>query len=375
MLASEPVETVPECPGSVAHRNHDTDPADFQNGGKNVLMLIVNGRFLRARPTGLHRVGRALLDAARAAGLEAEVIAPRGVGDPRVDRHVWAPPGRAGDHSFEQLLLPALAGKRRILSLTNTAPIYARHGIVAVHDLAMVRHPEWYARSMRAYAWMVVAAARRADAVVTFSQAVAGELAQAGVAEGRIRLIREAVDPAFAPATPGAVQAVRDRLGISGPYVLMVGWAQPRKDLATAVAAHRLVLGDVAHRLVLVGESHDTFAAVPVPDDESILRAGHLSDAELVAALTGASALLYPSLYEGFGLPPLEAWACGTPALVSDIPVLRESTGGLGELLPVGDVQAWAEALRNALSGKLAVPSPPTWRWADAGRQLLDVLA
>jgi glycosyltransferase involved in cell wall biosynthesis len=338
-------------------------------------MLVVNGRFLRARPTGLHRVGRALLDASRDAGLEAVVVAPGGVGDHRVDRHVWAPPGRAGDHFFEQAILPALAGRRRVLSLTNTAPVFARHGIVAVHDLAMVLRPDWYAGSMRAYARLVVAAARRADIVVTFSNSVAAELEQTGVRHSRIRIIREAVDPGFAPASSEAVEAVRARLGIDGPYVLMVGWAQPRKDLATALAAHRLALQDVAHRLVLVGEAHGTFAPVQLPDDPSILRAGHVSDTDLVALLTGASALVYPSLYEGFGLPPLEAWACGTPALVSDIPVLRESTDGRGELLAVGDAEAWADALRRALRGEVPVPSPPAWRWSDAGRQLLEALA
>jgi glycosyltransferase involved in cell wall biosynthesis len=337
-------------------------------------MLVVNGRFLRARPTGLHRVGRALLDATRSAGLPAEVIAPRGVGDPRVDRRVWAPPGRAGDHVFEQLILPSVAGRRRVLSLTNTAPVLARHGVVAVHDLAVARHPEWYARPMRAYAGVVLAAARRAEIVVTFSESVAGELAEAGVTGERIRVVREAVDPGFAPAPAQEVEAVRARLGIDGPYALMVGWAQPRKDLATAVAAHRQVLGEIPHRLVLVGEAHDTFAPVCVPADPSIVRAGHLTDADLVALLTGAAALLYPSLYEGFGLPPLEAWACGTPALVADIPVLRESTAGLGELLPAGDVDAWSAGLCQALRGELAAPAPPSWQWSDAGRQLLEIL-
>jgi glycosyltransferase involved in cell wall biosynthesis len=261
-----------------------------------------------------------------------------------------------------------------VLSLTNTAPVLARHGIVAVHDLAMVLRPDWYAKSMRAYARLVVAAARRAEIVVTFSQAVAGELEQTGVRSSRIRIIREAVDPAFAPALQADVDAVIARLGIDGPYALMVGWAQPRKDLATAIAAHRLASRVVAHRLVLVGESHDTFAPVLPPDDPSIVRAGHVSDTELVALLSGAAALLYPSLYEGFGLPPLEAWACGTPALVSDIPVLRESTEGRGELLPVGDVPAWADALRRALRGELVVPTPPVWQWSDAGRQLIAAL-
>src|SRR4051812_25576857 len=185
--------------------------------------MIVNGRFLRARPTGLHRVGRALLDAVRAAGMPAEVIAPPGVQDPRVDRHVWAPPGRLGDHIFEQASLPLAAGRRPILSLTNTGPLLAQHGCVAVHDLAMVIHPEWYAASMSVYARLVVHAARRADRVITFSSAVARELASVGVRSDRIRVIREAIDPAFRPADEAAVELVRQRWALTGPYALMVG--------------------------------------------------------------------------------------------------------------------------------------------------------
>jgi len=83
-----------------------------------------------------------------------------------------------------------------------------------------------------------------------------------------------------------------------------------------------------------------------------------------------------PSLYEGFGLPPLEAWALlDACARQRPFRLLRESTDGRGELLPVGDAEAWADALRRALLGELTVPSPPPWRWSDAGRQLLEALA
>jgi glycosyltransferase involved in cell wall biosynthesis len=337
--------------------------------------LVVNGRFLRAQPTGLHRVGRALLDAVREAGLAAEVIAPSGVADPRVDRHVPTPPGRGGDHAFEQVTLPLLAGRRGVLSLTNTAPVLAHAGRVTVHDLGMVWHPEWYAPSMRWYARLVVAAARRAQTVITFSEAVAGELSAVGVRSSRIRVIREAVDASFQPAPAQAVAETCERLGVSRPYALMVGWAQPRKDVATALAAHLRVLPDIPHQLVLAGAGHQTFAPVDLGDAPSVVQVGHISDADLVALLTGAAGLLYPSRYEGFGLPPLEAWACGTPALVSDIPVLRESTQGRGELLAVQDVDAWSDALHRALRGELAVPPPPVWTWADAGRQLLAAVA
>jgi glycosyltransferase involved in cell wall biosynthesis len=91
--------------------------------------------------------------------------------------------------------------------------------------------------------------------------------------------------------------------------------------------------------------------------------------------MTGAAALVYPSRYEGFGTPPLEAWACGTPALVSDIPVLRESTEGRAVYLPAGDVDAWADAIAAAVRGEIATPAPATRTWADAGRELVAALA
>jgi len=337
--------------------------------------LVVNGRFLRARPTGLHRVGRALLDALLAGGLSAEVIAPRGVSDPRVDRTIPSWSGRSGDHAFEQFALPAIAGSRPVLSLTNTGPILARRGWLAVHDLGVHRRPEWYAKDMRLYGAIVLAAARRAERVITFTDAVAGELAEAGVDRRRVIVVRESVDPAFRPASAERVSEVTRRLGLADqPFALMVGWAHPRKDLATAVAAHRQAREKRPHRLVLIGEGHGTFAGVQVPDDDSVVRVGHVDDDELVALLTGAAALLYPSRYEGFGLPPLESWACGTPALVADIPALRESTQGRGELIQNGDVEGWTAALLRALSGELTVPSLPEWSWDDAARQLREVL-
>ena len=334
--------------------------------------VVVNGRFLRAQPTGLHRVGRALLDALRARGLDAQVVAPSGVLDPRVDRHIRTWRGRGGDHAFEQVTLPLLAKGRPVLSLTNTGPVLARRGWLCVHDLAMVHRPDWYAPSMRLYAAMVLAAARRAERVVTFTHAVAGELQAAGVRPERLIVVRESVDPSFRPVSPLRVQEVMRTRGLPDePYLLMVGWAHPRKDLATALAAHRLAGRERPHRLVLVGEGHGTFAAVERPSDASVIHLGRVDDGELVALLSGAAALLYPSRYEGFGLPPLEAWSCETPALVADIPALRESTQGRGELIACGDCDAWAQAILRAIDGKLGVPALPAWSWDDAARELL----
>jgi glycosyltransferase involved in cell wall biosynthesis len=340
-----------------------------------VKSVVVNGRFLRGTPTGVHRVGRSLLDAARAAGLEAEVFAPPGVDDPRVDRHLPAPGGGGtlGDHLWEQVALPFAARDRPVLSLANTAPVAARHGIVLVHDLAALVGPQWFAPRMQAYVRICLSAARRADAVVTVSAVVAGELRDRGVT-APISVVHNAVDESWQPASPATVEAVLDRLHVRPPYVLVVGWADPRKDVATALAAHRVATRAASHRLVLTGLAHRNFAPVVVPDLDTVVRPGYVADDDLRALMTGAAALVYPSRYEGFGTPPLEAWACGTPALVSDIPVLRESTEGRAVYLPPGDVGAWAEAIVAAVRGEVTAPSPATRTWADAGRELVDAL-
>jgi glycosyltransferase involved in cell wall biosynthesis len=226
---------------------------------------------------------------------------------------------------------------------------------------------------MRVYARLVRAAARRAEAVLTVSEQVAGELRAHGVT-APVSVVHDAVDADVRPVPPDVVDATLARLAVRRPYVLFVGWADPRKDVATAVAAHRLAARTEPHRLVLTGLAHRNFAPVVVPDLDTVLRPGYVSDADLRALLTGAAALLYPSRYEGFGTPPLEAWACGTPALVADIPVLRESTEGRATYLPTGDVAAWAAAIGAAVRGELTAPVPSIRTWRDAAAEALNAL-
>jgi glycosyltransferase involved in cell wall biosynthesis len=335
--------------------------------------LVVNGRFLRATPTGLHRVARSLLDAALEQGLSADVLAPPGIDDARVTRILDGPSGDIGDHVWEQLVLPRAARERPVLSLTNTAPVSARRGFVLVHDLAPLVGPQWFTPRVRLYGRLVLAAARRAEGVVTVSHVVADELRARGV-RSPVTVVHNAVDADMRPVDDAAVATALERLSVRAPYILFVGWADPRKDVATVLAAHRRAARTLPHRLVLTGLAHRNFAPVVVPDLDTVLRLGYVADADLRALLTGAAALVYPSRYEGFGTPPLEAWACGTPALVSDIPVLRESTEGRAIYLPPGDVDAWAEAILSAVRGDIAAPAASERTWSDAAAELVAAL-
>jgi glycosyltransferase involved in cell wall biosynthesis len=228
---------------------------------------------------------------------------------------------------------------------------------------------------MRAYAATVLASARRAHRVIAVSEVVRGELIECGVRADRIVVVSPVVDLRFAPAADDAVARVKARHGLERAYALVIGWADPRKDAQTAVAAHQRVVDELPHDLVLVGEPHPTFAPVRLASSLSVRRVGHVTDDDLVALLTGATVLLYPSRYEGYGLPPLEALACGTPAVASDIPVLRESTAGRVRLAMPGDVDAWAAALRDGLLGRLSRPSPPSREAQSVGQQLVAALS
>lgn len=330
------------------------------------MTTVVNGRFLPQRPGGLQRTARSLLEALRPL-VPLEIVSP--APDPLADVVLVAPRGRAGGQVWEQVLLPRHAAGRPVLSLANTAPLASRRSTVLVHDLAPLVGPQWFHPTMGVYGRLVLAAARRAALTVTVSESVRQELLARGVR--KVEVVRPAVDPLFTPAAAAEVARVQTNYG---RYVVLVGWADPRKDLATALAAHLAVVADLPHRLVLVGAGRGVFAGVRTPVASTVSVLPHVSDDELRALLTGAVALLYPSVYEGFGLPPLEAAACGTPSLVSDLPVLRESTLGLATFVPVGDVSAWAAALHSALSSPSRVVPAAGRTWADAAAELAALL-
>jgi glycosyltransferase involved in cell wall biosynthesis len=164
----------------------------------------------------------------------------------------------------------------------------------------------------------------------------------------------------FRPAPPDAVEAVRRRYEVEGPYLLSLGGIEPRKNLPALIGAYAALPEDVRPALVIAGpvapwnpEGWDrvrpTLEELPSRVRERVIVTGYVSEGDKVALLSGAEALVYPSLYEGFGLPVLEAMACDTPVLTSNVSALPETAGDAALLVDPHDTEDIAAAMERLL--------------------------
>ena len=264
-------------------------------------------------------------------------------------------------------------------------PVTGTPLVVVVHDVAFAVHPEFFDRGTRAYmSTLVPATIRKAAGVVTVSEFSAAELARVyGTPPAKITVAHNGVDPVFfeRSAKPSPVEP---------PFFLAIGNLQPRKNLATLVRAYRLLLEDhpgIEQRLVLAGQ--EWFASESLYRETEDLRrdgrivfTGYVSDDELVGLLQRATAFAFPSVYEGFGLPVVEAMATGLPVAVADIEVMREVAGEDAIRVPAHDVEAWAgvllrlatdERLRRSMAGR-GRERVARFTWESSARAILGAL-
>lgn len=226
--------------------------------------------------------------------------------------------------------------------------------VATAHDLTFYRLPGRYPRRQRWYYRALARTAGRAERLIVPSRAVAGDAIRfLGYAPERIRVIAEAPRAGFARADDAAIETVRTQLAVGQPYLLCLGTAEPGKRAIDAVRA-LAILREQGRPISLV------LAGNPGPLSERLRAevaslgmqaaacfAGYVPDETLPALLSGAAALIFPSLYEGFGLPPLEAMACGTPVIASLTPAMDDVLAGAAILVPCRDPGAIArEAAR-----------------------------
>jgi glycosyltransferase involved in cell wall biosynthesis len=285
-----------------------------------------------------------------------------------VDLHPVAPPADSPSRRFVRGLhrelrwypsgLSRLARGLELDVLHCPVPVAPRRSsvpvIVTVHDAMQWDHPEWFPRMTRLYGVLLAAALRRAKRVLTPSLASKQRLVAAlDLDPERIDVTPYGVDERFSPGDPAP--AVLAELGVSQPYVLTVSTLQPRKNLdATLRAFERLADSGAEHHLVVAGARGWGDDALVARFEQSPLRSrlhlvGRVTDGSLVTLYRGAECFVFPSRGEGFGLPPLEAMACGTPVVASRASSLPEVVGDAGVLVDPDDVAELAGAVERVV--------------------------
>ena len=322
-------------------------------------------RLLPALATADAPVDLSVFHARFEGGLPKELQGLRRIEIPRTIRTLYPlwnwlgrPPLPAELHSAEVIhapspvAIPPVSGRQRL--------------VVTVHDLAFRRYPKAYPAAWRfLHAAGFGRALRKADAVIAVSGSTASDLASVGRLDpNRIHVVPlgGSLDVGTADVAP-----VLDRLRIPRPYILFVGTFEPRKNVVRLIRAYRRIAAKVPHALVLAGPagwgSKPIHREIAVQGSGRVEVTGHLPEADLDALYRGADAFVYPSLYEGFGLPVLDAMSRGVPVITSTTSSLPELTGGAAVHVPPTYTLELADALEHLLTDE-----SERARLAEAGR-------
>ena len=312
---------------------------------------VVNARFVTRPLTGVQRYSYEVSLRLQ----NATLIAPRpalreysGLQD-----RVVVSGGRLNGHPWEQLALPwAVPPRRTLFSPAGCGPWAYANQVVTIHDLGPLDTPESYSRGFVLwYSQLVPALARRTRKIVTVSEYCRRRIVESlRVPENKVIVAGGAAGEMFSRRSDTEVQRIKERFGIGAPYFLGVGAISPRKNLARLVTAWSQVKDKMeGASLVIAGQERLRFSASPTMDvlPEGVVHLASVSGDELACLYSGARGLLYPSLYEGFGLPILEAMASGCPVLTSNCTAMPEVAGDAAILVDPLSVHSIADGIRH----------------------------
>ena len=258
-----------------------------------------------------------------------------------------------------------------------------RRTVLTIHDLSTLLYPETHrASAVRRARLRLPIAAKIADAIITPTEAVRQEVCERlKVKPGKVSAIHEAPRRTFSPMTKEETVAIRKRLRVEDEFLLFVGTLEPRKNLLTMMRAFEEVINrtSVRPQLVIAGGEgwliDETLSFINSASlKDRILLTGYLNDEDLRALYSSCRAFIYPSLYEGFGLPPLEAMACGAPVIASRIAALQETLGDAAILIEPLDVQTLSRTIievlrderRRAAMGEAGIKHAAKFSWDKA---------
>lgn len=306
------------------------------------LKLAVNARFQHRRIAGVDRHAHEI---SNRLNLQKRFIKPN------------RPLGQITGHLWEQFVLPRLIRADEILwSPANSSAWSAANQVVTIHDASVFDHPEWFRPAFAAWtrlSWKILA--KRAKAIITVSEFSKKRLQYfLKIPDGKIHVVYNGVGEPFKPQNAARIQDVKEKLGIKKPYFLFVGTMEPRKNLKALIQSWEMANLNRFELLIAgaksTGHVFNVTHKVPLPRHAQSVTC--IPDEDLPALYAGATAFVFPSLYEGFGLPVLESMACGTPVIASDIEAFREVYGNAAMLFNPHEPRQIADAMKTMIEEK-----------------------
>jgi len=292
--------------------------------------IVVNGRFLWRRVTGVERYGREIVQLFRS-NYRVETTRANGF----------------TGHAWEQFILPAKLNPESILwSPANTGPIVVRNQALTIHDLSPLEHPEWFRKSFATwYRLFLPTLAKQVRVIFTPSEYTKQKVRKRFGVENVI------VTPNGVDTTHFHPDAKQNTYEFPERYIFFVGSLQPRKNLQALLKVWHEIKDEFPDLwLVVAGEAGNIFGKIKFLADERVRFLGYVTENDLPGLYAQATLFVMPSFDEGFGLPALEAMACGTPVLVSDGGALPEVVGDAASIFSLSNPDGLSTAIRECIS-------------------------
>ena len=339
-------------------------------------MIICNSRVLSNNLTGVQRY---ILEVSARMGKDVELISPS-----KLKQGI-------GGHLWEQLILPYRVKNNLLWSPSNTGPMFLENQVLTLHDVNPLDNPQWVSKNFsKLYRFIIPKLVKNVRRIITDSEFSKCRIIHHFPASySKIDVVPLATDSRFKPTLDNNIQELFSNLDIPvGRYFVALGSIEPRKNLSRLLAAWKKILPILPDdiNLILVGAlgKKSVFGDYDLGNlSERIFFTGHIDDVYLPSIYSGALGSVYISLYEGFGLPPLEAISCGTPLIFSDIPSIREVVGNAG--IPVNPlkVDEIAEAIvllakNESIRYKLGIAGlsrAQSFSWDETTKRTLDILS
>ena len=337
--------------------------------------IFINGRFLTQPMTGVERYAYNMCKAMAEQQLSFTIVCPQAPIQDCYDANGLkiVHYGRGNSHFWEQCILPFFfIGKKNyvVLSFTGLGSILIRNKVMTIHDLSFLENPKWFSK---AYYWwyklMTPLAVKTSKHIITVSEFSKREIRRfyPFLKEQDITVVYNAADNNLFRPMP-QVPTPTER------FALAVSSLDPRKNFNRLIEAFQ----DIPDcKLYIVGARHRVFGENQKNQGDNIRYLGRVTDEELVRLYNQAVCFIFPSLYEGFGLPPIEAQSCGCPVLVSDIPVLREVCGDTATYFdPYNpyDIQKVIKEFLAADHPNTHQPINTRFSWATSAKTIISLL-